>query len=155
LLVGETAEARTGNNFAEAAAADLIVLSEHQRREGMAEGAWKASHKFDLYRQDLLRNAEFQRDWQGLKRHFTVQKFQDSRRIIRRSPVAERNWQRPTHPELEVSRERFQVAFDFFCWKWFLYGMRGDEPLVEKLTCTLTPFARNKVTHPHFASLPR
>jgi hypothetical protein len=75
-----------------------------------------------------------------MKRHFNVEKFQDSRGIIRRSLLPERNWQRPSHPPLDVIRSRFQVAFDFFCWKWFLYGMRRDEPLVEKLTFTLTPY---------------
>jgi len=54
--------------------------------------------------------------------------------------LPERNWQRPTHPDLSVTVERFQVAFDLFCWKWFLYGMRDDDPLVEKLTYTLTPY---------------
>ena len=85
-------------------------------------------------------NPDFLVDWTTLKRLFQVDRCRDSRGIIRRSRLPERNWQRPTHPDLAVTTERFQVAFDLFCWKWFLYGMRADEPLVEKLTYTLTPY---------------
>jgi hypothetical protein len=31
-------------------------------------------------------------------------------------------------------------VFDVFCWRWHLYGMRGDEPLLMKLTVNLTPY---------------
>ena len=136
----ESAAIRTGNNPAEAADFETILYSEHERREGHAEPAWKAPHKFTDYRQSLLGNPDFLADWTTLKRLFHVDRCRDSRGIIRRSRLPERNWQRPTHPDLTVTAERFQVAFDLFCWKWFLYGMRADEPLVEKLTYTLTPY---------------
>ncbi len=136
----KSATARTGNNASEAADFEIVLKSEHERREGLAEQAWKASHKFTEYRQSLLDNPEFHADWASFKRHFEVARWRDSRGIIRRSRLPERNWQRPTHPDLGVTTERFQVVFDFFCWKWFLYGMRDDDPLLEKLTYTLTPY---------------
>ena len=136
----KSATARTGNNASEAADFEIVLKSEHERREGLAEQAWKAPHKFTAYRQSLLDNPEFHADWATITRHFEVARWRDSRGIIRRSRLPERNWQRPTHPDLGVTTERFQVVFDFFCWKWFLYGMRDDEPLLEKLTYTLTPF---------------
>ena len=129
-----------GNNTAEVSDLESVVLSEHERREGLAEQAWKAGHKFTEYGRALLENPEFHADWQALKRHFKVVRWRDSRGIIRRSRLPERNWQRPTHPDLSVTAERFQVVFDLFCWKWFLYGMRDDDPLLEKLTYTLTPY---------------
>ena len=136
----KSATARTGNNASEAADFEIVLKSEHERREGLAEQAWKASHKFTEYRQSLLDNPEVHADWASFKRHFEVARWRDSRGIIRRSRLPERNWQRPTHPDLGVTTERFQVVFDFFCWKWFLYGMRDDDPLLEKLTYTLTPY---------------
>ena len=54
--------------------------------------------------------------------------------------LPERNWQMPVFPNLELTRDCFQVVFDFFCWKWFRWGMKGDEPLVEKLPSTITPY---------------
>jgi len=140
LLINGSAKIQTGANFHEARDLGAIIESEHQRREGVAEHVWKAQHKFDQHRQEVLHNVEFQRDWKTLNRHFDVAKFRDSRGIIRRSPLPERNWQRPSQPPLDVTTSRFQVAFDLFCWKWFLYGMKNNEPLVEKLTFTLTPF---------------
>ena len=141
LLVDATSSnPRVGNNTAEVSDLETLVLSEHERREGLAEQAWKAGHKFTEYGRALLENPEFHADWQALKRHFKVARWRDSRGIIRRSRLPERNWQRPTHPDLSVTAERFQVVFDIFCWKWFLYGMRDDDPLLEKLTYTLTPY---------------
>jgi len=152
LLILESAKSDTGLNFETAADLARVVESEHQRREGVAEQGWKAHDKFDLHRQEVVESPRFKQDWDSIKRHFDIQKFRDSRGIIRRSPIPERNWQRPTQPALDVTRDRFQVAFDFFCWKWFLYGMRGDEPLVEKLTYTLTPFG-TQIFIPGFWSL--
>jgi hypothetical protein len=37
-------------------------------------------------------------------------------------------------------RNTFQTAFDFFCWKWFLDGMEGDEPMVTTPSFDVTPF---------------
>lgn len=140
LVDATTLNLRVGNNTAEVSDLEAVVLSEHERREGLAEQAWKAGHKFTEYGRALLENPEFHTDWQALKRHFKVARWRDSRGIIRRSRLPERNWQRPTHPDLSVTAERFQVVFDLFCWKWFLYGMRDDDPLLEKLTYTLTPY---------------
>jgi hypothetical protein len=36
--------------------------------------------------------------------------------------------------------DRFHAVFDVFCQRWHLYGMRGDRPLLLKLTANLTPF---------------
>jgi len=36
--------------------------------------------------------------------------------------------------------DRFHAVFDVFCQRWHLYGMRGDQPLLLKLTANLTPF---------------
>ncbi len=123
LLISEPAKPETGVNFEEASDLARVIESEHQRREGVAEQGWKARDKFDLHRQEVIESPRFKHDWDSMKRHFDIQKFRDSRGIIRRSPLAERNWQRPTQVALDVTRDRFQVAFDFFCWKWFLYGM--------------------------------
>ena len=151
LFIGKDSTASTGKNFAEVADLESVVISEHQRREGAAESGWK-NNKFELYRQELAESPEFRQDWERIKQRFNLEKFRDSSGIIRRTATPERNWQWPTHPEMEVTKDRFQVTFDFFCWKWFLYGMRNDEPLVEKLTYTLTPYG-TQIFIPGFWSL--
>jgi hypothetical protein len=131
---------RAGNNPFALDDADLVVLSEYERASGIAEPDWKAEHKFKDYRARLLRNPDFGADWEQLKAGFPLERLRDSQGIIRRSALPERYWQPPTYPDLRTTREQFQVCFDVFCWKWFLYGMRQDEPLVDKLTITYTPF---------------
>lgn len=131
---------REGQNPFQLADANEVVLSEYERSLGVAEPAWKAPHKFDQYRQELSANPDFQADWALLKQTFTLERFRDSAGMLRRSPLPERYWKPPTYPDLRTTREQFQVSFDVFCWKWFLYGMRRDEPLPDKLTFTFTPF---------------
>ena len=139
LLHTEAVEPDAGFNVEEAANPDAVVLSEHHKREGMAEWAWQSRHKYDDFKLEVIASPKFQADWAALKRRFRIKSHQDSKGVIRRSPIPENNWQRPTHPVPPAARAPFQVAFDFFCWKWFLYGMRHDEPLPEKLSVTLTP----------------
>jgi hypothetical protein len=140
LLDARTGQAAAGFNAEKVADLFSIIESEHQRRESVVEGNWKARHKFDDYKQQILDNPEFHADWAVIKRYFDLEKAQDSRGIIRRTRLPEGNWQIPSFPNLQYTRDRFQVAFDFFCWKWFLWGMQNDEPLVEKLSCTITPY---------------
>jgi hypothetical protein len=140
LLVNADSGLREGRNPFQLADANEVVLSEYERSLGVAEPAWKAPHKFDQHRQELSANPDFQADWELLQKAFTLDRFRDSGGILRRSPLPERYWQPPTYPDLRTTREQFQVSFDVFCWKWFLYGMRQDEPLPDKLTFTFTPF---------------
>lgn len=141
LLTDETThQSRTGLNTAEAADPEAIIESEHERREGLMERTWKAGFKYHDFAAAVPGHPEFQRDWHQLKDGFAVAQYADPDGIIRRSGLQEGNWRRPVGSDLAREESRFRVAFDFFCWKWFLYGMRGDEPLVQKLACTLTPF---------------
>ena len=130
----------TGLNMAEAADIEAIIESEHERREGIMERTWKADFKYHDFAATVRRHPEFLRDWQRLKGAFVIERFTDTDGVIRRSGLEEGGWRRPVFSDLSRVEQSFRVAFDFFCWKWFLYGMRKDEPLVQKLACTLTPF---------------
>ena len=141
LLVDEaTCEPLTGFNTAEVANPETIIECEHERREGLMERAWKADFKYHDFAQSVRDQPEFQRDWSRLKTRFKLAQFADADGVIRRSGLREGSWRQPVFSDLSREESRFRVAFDFFAWKWFLYGMRGDEPLVQKLAYTLTPF---------------
>ncbi len=131
---------RAGNNAAEAANLPMILEGELERLTGSPERAWKQDHKFTEYKRSLTRNREFKADWRMIKKHFDLRRFQDSKGIIRRSRLGERNWKPDEHPDLRITADGFRTVFDFFCWKWFVYAMRDDEPLPEKLSYTITPF---------------
>ena len=54
--------------------------------------------------------------------------------------TAERNLRPSFSINLRHRDEAFQAAFDAFCFRWNLYGMQHDEPLLLKLSVNLTPF---------------
>ena len=140
LVQSDGAGLREGKNTFHLTDANVVVISEYERALGIAEPVWKAPNKFEEYRQELLQSAEFQNDWATLRQRFPLDRLRDGAGIVRRSPLPERYWQPPTYPDLRTTRDQFQVCFDVFCWKWFLYGMRHDEPLTDKLSVTFTPF---------------
>lgn len=131
---------REGKNTFRLSDADAVVVSEYERAMGIAEPVWKTPNKFEEYRRELLQSTEFEADWSTIRKRFPLERLRDGAGIIRRSPLPERYWQPPTYPDLRTTRDQFQVSFDVFCWKWFLYGMRHDEPLIDTLSVTFTPF---------------
>ena len=130
----------TGLNSAHAADPEFIILCEHERREGLPEGAWKAPFKYTEFQERLRDHAGFQKDWQAIKTRFNIHEFCDREGIIRRTKLEEGNWRQPIASNLSEATRNFPVVFDFFCWKWFLYGMKGDEPLVQKLAYSMNPY---------------
>jgi hypothetical protein len=118
----------------------FVIQCEQDRRKGIHEGSWKNRFKFAQFEQNVRENPQFRSDWEAIKRRFTVDSFRDADGIIRRSKLEEGSWRRPIDSNLADPQNRFQVVFDFFCWKWFLYAMQGDEPMVQKLACNLTPY---------------
>jgi len=130
----------TGLNNAHVADPEFIILCEHERREGLPEGAWKAPFKYTEFQERLRDNAGFKKDWQTIKARFDIKNLSDRDGIIRRTKLEEGNWRQPISSDLSHADQNFQVVFDFFCWKWFLYGMKGDEPLVQKLAYSMNPY---------------
>src|SRR5258708_16401566 len=120
------------------------TVSEHEQSvsAGSYESLIESQHKFNSIEQELADNAELKADWDGIKGVFKVSNFQNSKGIIRRRMVQERNF-RPTDWKCSwqtaTDAQQFQNCFDAFCHKWNLYGMEGDKPLLLKLTVNMTP----------------
>ena len=140
LIDSASGQPDTGLNNAHVADPEFIILCEHERREGLPEGAWKAPFKYAEFQERLRDNAGFKKDWQTIKARFDITNFCDRDGIIRRTKLEEGNWRQPISSDLSRADQNFQVVFDFFCWKWFLYGMKGDEPLVQKLAYSMNPY---------------
>lgn len=109
----------------------------------LPEGAWKAPFKYTEFQERLRDNAGFKKDWQTIKARFDIKKFCDQDSIIRRTKLEEGNWRQPISSDLSRTDQNFQVVFDFFCWKWFLYGMKGDEGVRTGEHYTKSPSAKN------------
>ena len=115
---------------------NLLIQSEHQRRAGSFEDLYFKKEKYEGYKERVMENQEFLRDWSILKRRFR-RAFRPGCRVLRSELAESCGSDRPHTPEQDSG---FQEAFDFFCWKWFLDGVEGDQPMVTKLSFDVTPF---------------
>ena len=143
-LLASSRDGVCGNNRYRSKEPNVIALYENRARYGIFEGAVASAHKFGSYSRNVASSKEFWREWKALKTAFRDYDFWDKYGIVRRTPIPEGNWHRERLPHDRDIRDRFQVAFDVFCWKWFLYGMkRGkpqDKPLVQKIAYAFTPY---------------
>jgi hypothetical protein len=113
---------------------------EHSVQRGNYEPLIRARHKYDQIESQLAADPTFQAQWNAIKTQSDVIKFADHKGIIRRHLVAERSMREHWPVRWTKTADRFHVVFDVFCQRWNLYGMRGDHPLLLKLTANLTPF---------------
>jgi len=115
-----------------------LARLEHLRRAENFQEVYEALEKYEGYRTRLLENPEFHKDWDFLKEKFS--RSLPSGRIMLRSDAPGRSPADRVPPRVAFRPVAFQDVFDCFCWKWFLDGMEGDEPLVAKLSFAVTPF---------------
>jgi len=117
-----------------------LVHQEHERQTATGDyGVMvRAKHKFDSMEQDIAENPAFRADWGAIKRRFTIARYRGRRGIIRRPPIRERGY-RPIFTR-GADASAFHIAFTAFCHRWHLYGMKGDRPLVLRLSVNATPF---------------
>jgi hypothetical protein len=113
---------------------------EHSVQRGNYEPLIRARHKYDQVESELARDSAFQAQWNAIKTQFDVTKFADHKGIIRRHLIGERSMRDHWPFRWTKTADRFYAVFDVFCQRWNLYGMRGDHPLLLKLTANLTPF---------------
>ncbi len=123
-------EGRCGFNRLELADAGLIRESEALVHEGRYEFYLRAQEKYDEYLFYLEQSPDFRNEWALLKKSFAASTA--GKKIIRRSIMPERNWVRGPGARFSGKAERFQALFDLFCWKYYLWGMSGDHPLLLK-----------------------
>ena len=113
---------------------------EHAVQSGSYESLIQAEHKFDEMERRLADDPAFRAGWRAITERFDVARFRDHKTIIRRRLVQERNMRPDWEFRWSRKDDRFREVFDVFCQRWNLYGMRGDQPLLQKLTVNLTPF---------------
>jgi hypothetical protein len=139
LIMGAEADAgRCGFNVLEVQDAEPIRESERRILCGGYELYLKAGEKYREYLVRLKQSAEFRADWRALKTAFPKETARE--RILHRSLIPERNWLRNGAAVFSSAGGRFQAVFDFFCWKYFLWGMKKETPLLLKPSVVFTPF---------------
>jgi len=116
-----------------------IIRHEHQVAQGNYSEHTTTEGKFRSVEQELIHNSVFQDEWHSIKARWPTMDFADTGGIIRRSFSAETYFRPGFSVDWNSPRNRFQAVFDCFCARWNLYGMKGDIPLVLKLSVNLTP----------------
>ena len=145
-----TGDGRCGFNKLQLADAATIRESEALIHEGRFEFYLKAKEKYDEYAFSLDQSGEFRTEWALIKKSFPRQC--SGKGITRRSLINERNWERGPGAGFKSQAQRFQALFDLFCWKYFLWGMDGDKPLLLKASVVFTPYG-TQIFIPGYLSL--
>ena len=119
---------------------DPDVLRTHERvvRDGLYEVILDAPEKYDEFERLVRTSVELRNEWSEIKQTFPEEV--GARPIIHRSLIPERNWVRGLGADFDNDETAFQAVFDLFCWKYFLWAMKGDEPLLMKPSVVFTPF---------------
>jgi len=117
------------------------AIAEYERlvERGNYEPFLRVPAKYGAQERELLMNPDLKQEWLTLKKMFAVERYRNRNGVIRRSMVQERNFRPAWEAKPKTPRERFQMAFDAFCFRWNLYGMECDKPLLLKLSVNPTP----------------
>lgn len=116
---------------------EIVRESETLNHEGRYDVYLKAQEKYEEYVYYLEESPQFAEEWEAIKAMFPSC---CSGSIINRSLIPERNWVQGPGAEFKTEVQRFQAIFDFFCWKYFLWGMENDKPLLLKTSVAVTPY---------------
>ena len=117
-----------------------VTAHEFHVQKGSYENLVKTQIKYDQNELAMRNDPELRRQWASIKTAFDVKTYCDHKGVIRRTMTAERNLRSTFSVDIRLPKDAFQAAFDAFCLRWNLYGMKHDEPLLLKLAVNITPF---------------
>lgn len=109
-------------------------------QKGIYENLVKSQAKYDQKEQAIKNDPELRRQWADIKAAFDVRTYQEHKGVIRRTMSVERNLRPSFSVNLRRQNDAFHAAFDAFCLRWDLLGMKYDQPLLLKLTVNLTAY---------------
>lgn len=118
---------------------EVVASHEHDVQQGEYEKLVTTTAKFDGEELEIRRNPDLNRDWQRIQATWDLALYRDNKGMLRRTIGAERNWRPSFSVGWDTDKQRFQAVFDAFCFRWNLYGMVWDKPLLLKLSVNLTP----------------
>jgi hypothetical protein len=150
LVEFNTQQGQCGFNKLALSNPQAIRESEERIHEGNYEFYLKAREKYDEFQFYLKESQAFKAEWQSIKSSFPKQT--KAKEIVHRTLLAERNWEQGPGALFKTKAQRFQATFDLFCWKYYLWGMKGDEPLLMKPSVVFTPLG-TQIFIPGYLSL--
>jgi hypothetical protein len=112
---------------------------EHCVAKGNYDRLVRCPQKFNSLEAALGYDSRLTDAWFRLKSLFDPTRYANKGGVIRRKLSEERNFRRNWDFAWTTRKAKFQVLFDAFCYRWQLYGMERDTPLLLKITVNPTP----------------
>jgi hypothetical protein len=119
---------------------EVIGAFEHDVESGRYDKMLKQAQKYAEKETGTLENRELQSKWNEIRELFGAEKYQSRRGVIRRRVSGERNFREGWQFGWDDEAGRFKTVFDALCYRWNLYGMEKDKPLLMKVTVNPTPY---------------
>lgn len=120
-------------------ACNVMAAYEHAIAKGSYENLVRCHQKFTEREIQLGRSREFSSVWRKIQKSFDVSRYRLKRGVIRRQMSQERNFREGLTFNWKSCDARFRQVFDALCYRWNLYGVQGNRPLLLKITVNPTP----------------
>jgi hypothetical protein len=116
-----------------------VAEFEHIVETGNYDHLVKTPVKFVENETLLKEDEDFATAWDNIKTKWDVKPHQNTRGVIRRRLSQERNLRGDWNFDWQDAKKKFDLFFDAMCYRWKLYGMQYDEPLLLKVSVNPTP----------------
>lgn len=117
----------------------VVAEFEHVVESGNYDRLVKRPEKFTEIETSLKRDPALAKAWADIKARWNTKEHENSRGVIRRRLSQERNLRGDWQFDWNDETKKFFSAFDAMCYRWKLYGMERDNPLVLKISVNPTP----------------
>ena len=117
---------------------EAVTVHEFNVQNGTHENLVRKQAKFAQNELTMRTDPDLQAQWARIKTTFDVSAYRDKKGVIRRTMDTERNLRTSFSVRTRRRDDAFHAAFDSFCMRWNLLGMQNDDPLLLKLSVTVT-----------------
>jgi len=128
-----------------------VGVFEHFVEAGQYDHLLKQPEKFQEGKNRVKRDQELKKTWQQIKHRWDVSAFRNPRGVIRRRMSQERNFRENWAFDWSDQKGKFHLLFDVMCYRWKLYGMEHDDPLLLKISVNPTPHGTMIVIPRHWS----
>lgn len=128
-----------------------VAAFEHIVESGSYDGLVKRPEKFAETETAIREDEKLLSAWEEIKARWDTKLFQNSRGVIRRRLSQERNLRGDWEFDWVDTKKKFHLFFDAMCYRWKLYGMEHDMPLLLKISVNPTPHGTMIVIPRHWS----
>lgn len=116
-----------------------VASFEHVVESGNYDHLIKSPEKFSENDMAVVADEELLRTWEEIKQRWEKHIMRNGRGVIRRRLSQERNMRGDWWFDWKDEKKKFELFFDAMCYRWKLYGMEQDKPLLLKVSVNPTP----------------